>query len=859
MRYGLNDEEVLQSRSKYGSNEITKKNKNSLLRLLIESFGDPIIKILLIALMVKVVFLFRSFDWYETIGILIAVFLASFISSISEYGSNKAFERMQSESQMLSAKVYRNGSLTEVLFKDIVVGDVVKVSSGDKIPADGYILKGNLTIDESFLTGESKEVYKKASLDSNQKSEVYAGSVVYKGAADLKITSIADNTMMGKISVSMQEKDEVSPLKLRLRILAKQISRLGYLGAFLASLSYLFMQIVVNNNFDWELIMLTISNFPLMMEYLIYALTLSVTMIIMAVPEGLPMMITLVLSSNMKKMLASKVLVRKLVGIETSGAINVLLCDKTGTLTEGNLKVTRIISGDGNIFESMNDIEKYPQYKDKLCLSLSLNNEAIIEKGSILGGNATDKAIISFVGKVDFSEKVVKRQEFSSDIKCSYVQTNEKNIYFKGASEVLLDKCNFYLSKDGSIKTLDNLNKIKIIIEKYTKKGYRILVNCYKDKDEKMIFISLILIVDKLREHAFDSLKMIKKAGIQTIMITGDAKETAKTIGLSLGMINDESIILTHDELNNMSDEKIAQILPRLSIVARALPQDKSRLVDILKSNNLVVGMTGDGVNDALALKKSDVGFAMGSGCEVAKEASDIVILDNDIFSICKAILYGRTIFKSIRKFIVYQLTVNACALIISIVGTFLGIASPITIIQMLWLNMIMDTFAGLAFSYEAPLKEYMEEKPKSKNEKIINKYMLNQVVFNGAFSSILCIIFLKSAFITSLFRYDENNKYLMTAFFGLFIFLGIINSFLSRTHRINIFAHLLKNKVFILVNLFIILVQIYILYFGGSVFRTYGLTFKELVIIILFSLFIIVFDFFRKLILKKKNIALGF
>ena len=341
-------------------------------------------------------------------------------------------------------------------------------------------------------------------------------------------------------------------------------------------------------------------------------------------------------------------------------------------------------------------------------------------------------------------------------------------------------------------------------------------------------------------------------------MITGDAKETAVSIGKNLGIVNFDSVIMTHEELERIDDKQLAQIAPKIAVIARALPQDKSRLVSIYKNLNFIVGMTGDGVNDALALKKSDVGFALGGGCEVAKEASDIVILDNNINSICKAILYGRTIFKSIRKFIVYQLTVNICALLLSIVGTLIGVSTPITIIQMLWINMIMDTFAGLAFSYEAPLKEYMEEKPKNKDEKIMNKYMVNQIVVNGIYSAILCILFLKLPLINNLFRTSENNEYILTAFFALFIFLGILNSFLSRTHRLNFFAHLLKNKVFILITAFILIVQIYIIYYGGNLFRTYGLTLKEISLVLLLSLTLLPVDFLRKKYLKNKNIPLG-
>ena len=443
MNLGLNDKEVEESRRKFGTNEITKKRKNTFLSILLESLGDPIIKILLIALALKVIFLINSSDIFEVIGILIAIFLASFISSISEYGSNKAFEKLQEENKLLKAKVYRNNKLSEIYVKDIVVGDTIKIATGDKIPADGQIIKGNLTLDESFMTGESKEVYKKIN------DKVYSGSVVYKGDALVKANAIGDKTFMGDISSQMQEKDEESPLKKRLHVLAMQISKLGYFGAFLATISYLFIKIFAENNFIWADILATVTNFHVMLGHIVYALTLCVTIIIMAVPEGLPMMITLVLSSNMKRMLKDNVLVRKLVGIETSGTMNVLFCDKTGTLTEGNLKVEMLITKDDKQIKRYDDLVKYPKFKGVLDNSLILNNECVYEDGKIIGGNATDKAIINYMKKAQPTEKIINKKDFDSAVKYSSVKGSSNNIYYKGAAEMLLNKCDRYLALNG--------------------------------------------------------------------------------------------------------------------------------------------------------------------------------------------------------------------------------------------------------------------------------------------------------------------------------------------------------------------------------------------------------------------------
>ena len=857
---GLNEKEVIESRKRYGTNEITKQKQNTFMHLLLESLGDPIIKILLIALAIKVVVLFRDFDWYETIGILIAIFLASFISSISEYGSEKAFSRLQEEQLKTTAKVRRSGKIIEIPSGEIVVGDIVMLSSGDKIPADGYLVKGNLSVDESALNGETKEA-KKLSKNGpviSDNNRVFRGSVVYNGEAEMLVRFIGDNTILGKISQELQEVVPESPLKIKLRGLAKTISRIGYIGAFLASISYLFSSIVLENHFDLDLIMATITNFPVMFNHLLYALTLSVTIIVVAVPEGLPMMITLVLSSNMKKMLKDNVLVRKLVGIETSGSLNVLLTDKTGTLTKGVLKVTEFVTPDLKVYKSNLDLKKSVNY-EILYSSFFYNNASIISDDNIIGGNSTDRALLKFIGKSkEINKKVINKTPFDSAIKYSSVTLSDGTILVKGAKEVLLSKCKTYLNSFGKEASLLNKKMIEKKIESYTKSSGRVLIFAYGKNMDNLCLLGFVNIKDELRDEAKEGIRLIKSAGIKPIMITGDAVDTAESIAREVGLIDIKSnLVLSSSDLEKLSDDEIKSKLSNIAVIARALPQDKSRMVSIIESMDLVVGMTGDGVNDAPALKKANVGFAMGSGTEVAKEAADIVILDNNILSISKAILYGRTIFKSIRKFIIYQLTVNMCALVLSIVGSFIGVSTPITIVQMLWLNMIMDTFAGVAFSFEAPLIEYMEEPPKKKDTPIMNKYMYSEIIWTGIYCALLCILFLKLPIFKTLIRTGENSKYLMTAYFAMFIFMGIFNAFNARTVRINTFANLSKNKVFIGIFGFIFIAQVWIIYNGGDIFRTYGLKINELILVLLLALTVFPVDWFRKYILKKRGIAI--
>lgn len=861
---GLTNDEVEVSRKKYGSNEITSHKKRTFIEEFIETLGDPIIKILLVALMIKTVFLFKDFDWFETIGIAVAILVASLISTISEYGSEKAFTRLQEEFSKIKCKVLRNGKIEEVIIDEVVVGDIIKLETGDKIPADGIIISGNLSVDESSLNGETKEKYKEQPSGTiKEQNKVYRGSIVYQGTSFFKVTSVGERTIYGNIAKELEETSGDSPLKLRLANLAKVISKIGYISALMVALSYLFKEIVIDNGFDINLIIKEVTNLRSLSGSILYALTLAVTIIVVAVPEGLPMMITLVLSSNMRRLLKNNVLVRKLVGIETAGSLNILFTDKTGTLTKGKLEVVGFKTASGKTFQTESELTEYRELYKLVNLSLTYNNESQKVDNKIIGGNITDRALRKFI-TIDIPG-YNKLQTKTFDSKTKYASTiidyKHETEFIKGSPELLLDRCTTCYSDNGN-KILFSKDKIINEINLLTSKGIRLLVLATADKKDintlkNLTFLGIILIKDELRDEIDEAIRLVNDAGINVVMITGDNKETAKSIAKEAGIIkSDKDIVLTSDELNKLTDNEVIKLIPRLKVVARSLPQDKSRLVKLSKSQNLVVGMTGDGVNDAPALKQADVGFSMGSGTEVAKEASDIVILDDNFFSITRAILFGRTIFKSIRRFIIFQLTINMCAISLSILGPFIGIESPVTVIQMLWINMIMDSLAALAFSYEAPLVSYMKEKPKRKDENILNKYMISEIVFTGIYSSILCLWFLKSDFVYNMIRVSEDNRYLMTAFFGLFIFMSIFNSFNARTNKINLFYNLRKNIVFIIVILFICIVQIYLIYCGGSIFRTYGLTIKEFLLITVLAATVIPVDFLRKFFLRYNNLS---
>lgn len=857
---GLKEDEVKESRKRYGSNSINEKNKNTFFNLFIETLGDPIIKILLIALAIKTIFLFRDFDYFETIGIVLAVLVASLISAISEYGSNKAFQRMQEESSRINVLVKRDGKTKEITIDEIVKNDILILATGNKVPADGILIKGKLSVDESSLNGETKEVYKEY-IDNislaTEKNRVYRGTTIYDGEALVLVTKIGMDTLYGKMAKVLTEEEDASPLKLRLTNLAKIISRIGYIAAILIAVAYLFSKIFIINNFNLTIIRETITLnkfFSLILE----ALTLAVSVLVMSVPEGLPMMITLVLSTNSKKMLKDNVLVRKMVGIETAGSLNILFTDKTGTLTKGKMEVSSII--DGNLNE-YNDLYYTPdKLKTLISDSLLYNNESEIEEssGKVVGGNLTDKALLSFVQrKKDNSVLIKDRILFNSKNKfaVTVIEKNREKIkLIKGAPDIIIKNSTYYIDKEGKRRTLDK-NKILSYINNKADSGLRAIALAVSqsiyptDSIRRNILLGVIFLKDDIRPEAKEGVSLIKNAGINIVMVTGDSKSTATSIAKEVGIItSNNDIVLSSSDLEKLSDDELKKIIPNLKVVSRALPDDKKRLVMLSKELGLVTGMTGDGVNDSIALKKADVSFAMGSGTEVSKEASDIVIIDDNILSISKAILYGRTTFKNIRKFIIFQLTVNISAIMLALIGPFIGVPSPITVLQMLWINMVMDTLAGLAFSYEVPRIEYMKELPKKKEENIINRYMFNEIISSSIYTLTISLLFLKLPFI----KYIISDNHLMTSFFSLFIFIAVFNSFNARTHRLNILAHLKENKVFILIIIFIIIVQISIIYSGITLFQTKPLYIKELIFILILSLGIIPFDFLRKYISKK-------
>lgn len=854
---GLAADEVNASRKKYGNNIFTRKKRKSFLKKYLESFGDPIIKILLAALAVNIFLMFQTNQIFETVGIGIAVFLSTFVSTLSEYGSESAFLRLQREAEKLVCRVKRAEGICVIPIGEIVVGDTVLLEAGERIPADGILISGILRVDESALNGESKEARKDADADE-KKRLLYRGTVVSEGEGVLLVQAVGDATVYGKLADELQGEAVDSPMKLRLSHLAKQLSRIGYTAAVLIALADLFNAIVIDNHYVKAEMIAELRNLSLMAGNLMHALLLAISVIVMAVPEGLPMMITVVLSSNMMRMQKAGVMVRKLVGIETAGSINLLFTDKTGTLTTGNLKVETVLTGDGEHFSSLDDMVSFEKYRLIVCRSCICNGSSqLLSDGNAVGGNSTERALLTFAKPLYRTFSPISKEKtvpFDSNKKYAWCRLEGGTVLVKGAPEKLLPRCIGFYDRNGVYRA-GIPETMWEQLSQMTRKAMRVLLLAESDLDfddqaARLKLVALVGIRDSLRAEAKAAVESVKRAGIQTVMITGDNVETAVAIAKESGILKgtEEEIVWTGNELAEMTDAEIANDLKALRVVARALPTDKSRLVRIAQKKGLVVGMTGDGVNDATALKRADVGFAMGSGTEVAKEAGDIVILDDRFASITRAILYGRTIFHSIRKFIIFQLTMNFCAVCISLIGPFVGVDAPVTVTQMLWINIIMDTLAGLAFAGEAPQKSYMEETPKSRNEPIITGKMLGQILITGGYTVGLLSVFLIFPVFREAFSFESDFIGFMTAFFTLFVFCGIFNAFNARTSRIRFLAHIGKNKGFLFIMVAVSAVQLALIFFGGTMFRTHALDWHTISEILLLSFTVIPFDLVRKI-----------
>lgn len=863
---GLNKDQVEQSRKLHGDNIIHEAEQETFWDKFKGAFDDPMIKLLLVIAAIMAIMAVMGYaEFGEIIGIVISVLLVTGISAKTEIASDNEYRKLKDSTKKEVCKVHRDGKVVEVEINELVVGDLVILQSGDKIPADGYLYQGELRVDNSALNGEAEECRKVAVSDFKAYKELamsadvtgdtfvdahslFRGAVVFNGEGIMEITKVGMKTMMGAMAEDMADDEVESPLKVKLAKLASQISMFGYIGSVVIALALLAHKVVIAGGFADYFANGGVMVFKDVLE----AIMLAVVIVVMAVPEGLPLMIAIVLMRNTAKMLQNNVLVRKPIGIETAGSLNILFSDKTGTITKGELEVVEFF--DGNLKDSYKDGSKI---KEMMALCIGKNTGSMFDaNGKVIGGNATDKALLNFLTQAEMNKledlKVEKSQGFNSANKYSASQLSGKTVY-KGAPERLLTKATKMLDENGNVVAIDK-KKINDKIDRLAERAMRVLSFAYSESEliedtlpDDLVMVGFVGIRDDVRPEAKQAIKEVQNAGVQVVMITGDRKETAVAIAKEAGLLNSKSdVALTSEELNKMSDKEVKAILPNLKVIARALPTDKSRMVKLAQELNLVCGMTGDGVNDAPALKRADVGFAMGSGTDVAKEAGAIVILDDNFKSIENAILYGRTIYNNILKFIKFQLTINVGAVAVCAIAPFFGIEEPLKITHILWINLVMDGLGALALGSEPALKKYMLEKPKSRTQSIVSAKMMNQILFAGAWVAVLSFAFLKAPFFINMFANTEEH---MTAYFSMFVLCAVFNGFNVRSNTINIFEHIKENMSFLKVMGVIVIVQAALTLVGGELFSCTPITVNHWLVIIAMAFTIIPVDMIRKVI----------
>ena len=863
-RTGLTAEQVEESRNKHGSNSLTQIPAEPLWKKILEGFKDPMIMILLVALAVQVVLFFLGqAEWFEPAGILIAIMIANGVASVSESKQEGKASALKAEEEAKeTAKVIRDGKLEEIHVSEIVVGDIVYLQAGDKIPADGIVIEGELKVDQAALNGETEEADKIPCVDGASydvkdllnRYYAYRGTAVCGGEGYMEIKVVGDNTLFGELALEVQEETRETPLQVKLGKLAKQISTFGYIGAIAIVVGVMAKTLITGSIpsgiYEW-------------IRLIMDAITVAVTIIVCAVPEGLPMLTSILLSFQSMRMAKDNVLVHKINGLETAGSLSILFSDKTGTITEGRLSVVEMATGNVTVF---NALSKMPSNLAlDVITGIGVNNSAVASDGAIIGGNSTDRALMSFLMSSNAVNSMTKEDvrafnAFDSNRKMSSVTiTRDGNsvTYVKGAPEKIIERCTHYIDENGEIKELVEKNYLTSYIDAQAGRSMRLLAVAKVDgtsEDAELTLVCVISIRDNVRKEAIDAIKEVQNAGIQVVMVTGDRKETAVAIAKEAGLLqSNDDVALTSAEMAEKSDEELKKILPHLRVVSRALPTDKSRLVRIAQELDLVIGMTGDGVNDSPALKKADVGFAMGSGTEVAKEAGDITILDDNFASIEKAILYGRTMFKSIRKFLIFQLTVNVAAVLTCFIGPLLGENVVLTVIQLLLINLAMDTLAAIAFGSEPALKEYMREKPIPRNASIISKEMFTQIIISALYITFICLSILFLPPIRNLFG-NVDTTYLKSALFATFMMAITFNGFNARTSHMNPFEGLGRNKSFLIVMFAIFAMQFIFVTFGGNVLSVESLSPMSWLICVVLAFLVVPIDMIRKAFTKKSK-----
>ena len=872
-RIGLTDEQVKQSREQHGRNVLTPPQRTSLWKLYLDKYRDPIIQILLVAAFVSLILAFIEHNFMETIGIFVAVFLATTVGFYFERDAAKKFNVLTALSEEQPVKVRRGGKVMQIPRHDIVVGDVVLIEVGDEVPADGELLVStDLQINESTLTGEpiTEKNTEGGGDGAYPRNVILRSTMVMNGRGEFVVTAVGDATEIGKVAQKSTERTSVkTPLYVQLDKLASMISKVGSVVSVAAFVIFLVHDILTNPAWGGK-------DYFYMAEIVLDYFMMAVTLIVMAVPEGLPMAITLSLALNMRRMLKSNNLVRKLHACETMGAVTVICTDKTGTLTQNQMQVDELLPKDDN--------------QHLLDVAIAINSTAELDEDKAIG-NPTESALLLWLKSQDkdyrelrHQAKVLKQQPFSTEKK--YMATiaevdGEKYLLVKGAPEIVLDLCEMEERyRNQALRELDE----------WQHKAMRTLAFAYRRTDrgeaasEKSVptigqllsakdftLQALVAITDPIRKDVPAAVKECRHAGIEVKVVTGDTAATAMEIGKQIGVFEDEAEnigadgdmtsldqqMITGEQWEALSDEEAYKRAKDIRVMSRARPTDKQRLVAMLQKHGEVVAVTGDGTNDAPALHYAHVGLSLGSGTSVAKEASDMTLLDDSFKSIANAVMWGRSLYRNLQRFLFFQLVVNVAALLLVLGGSIIGTEMPLTVTQILWVNLIMDTFAALALASLPPSHEVMNDKPRKATDFIINKGM--------AFGILFCGIAFFIVMFAMLIYCERRGKggvdvHELTVFFTTFVMIQFWNLFNAKSLGSNrtAFRHFLKDKGMILVLALVLIGQWLIVTFGGEMFRTVPLSLTEWLVIIGATSIILwvgeIWRAFKRLLAKRKN-----
>ena len=864
---GLTEAEVLKSREKYGENVLTPPARTPMWKLFLEKFSDPIIRILLVALLLSIaVSVYHvatgeagASALFEPAGIALAILLATVVGFLFEMSAAKKFDILNQVNDDLPVKVVRGGHIVEIPKREVVVGDIVMLNAGDEIPADGILLSAvSVQVNESSLTGEPMATKTTVEADFDKdatypSNAVMNGSTMLGGYGVMQVTQVGDATEYGKVYTGSQiENNTQTPLDKQLNTLASFITKASYVIAAIIFVARTVIYLTDHPVLDW----LSFGS------YLLSTAMIAVTVIVVAVPEGLPMSVTLSLAMSMKRMLANNNLVRKMHACETMGAATVICTDKTGTLTQNQMRVS----------EAAFDYASDSNIKAIIAEGIAANSTAHLDEGTngvkVLG-NPTEGALLLWLADqgVDYAElrnraHVVEQLTFSTERK--YMATvvdspllNHRVVYVKGAPEYVMNFCSQMVTAQGLVPMESSRPAVEAKLLQYQNQAMRTLGFAYAlvGPDEpyfmaghlsphiRLTFLGVTAIADPVRKEVPEAVAECLNAGIKVKIVTGDTPATAREIARQISLWKPEDgdrNIITGTEFANLSDKELLERIPDLKVIARARPMDKERLVKLLQSQDEVVAVTGDGTNDAPALNAAQVGLSMGDGTSVAKEASDITIIDNSFGSITKAVLWGRSLYRNIQKFILFQMTINVAACLIVLLGAFLGTESPLTVTQMLWVNLIMDTFAALALASLPPDERVMRDKPRHLNDNIVTRAMGKGIIGTGiAFVLLLfgLLQYFKHVDVTSIAQFDLSlflanffnfspvheglTRYELTLFFSIFVFLQFWNMFNAKAfgNVQSAFSRLNTCKGFLWVTLIILAGQILIVSVGGALF----------------------------------------